>query len=94
LEKPTELIGESEKVRPRIVVVYAPTVFKENLLYPFDPIPGDFSRNGLVDLDDVIRILKMLCGDTNYTLYKEAEVSGDGKVGTEEAIHVFREIAR
>jgi len=94
LDKPTELIGASEKVRPRIVVVYAPTVFKKDLIYPFEPIPGDFSRNGLVDLGDAIRILKMLCGDTSYTLYKEVDAGGDGKVGLDDAVYVLHKVAQ
>ena len=94
LDKPTELIDASEKVRPRIVVVYAPTVFKADLIYPFDPIPGDFSRNGLIDLGDIVRILKTVCGDTTVSAYKEADISGDAKIGLEDAIYLLREIAR
>jgi hypothetical protein len=41
------------------------------------------------------RFLNSLAGNTFfYTAYKEADVSGDDKVGFEEALHIFREIAR
>lgn len=94
LEKPTALLDVSEKVSPRIVVVYPSALFKEDLVFPFEPIPGDFNRNGRMDLGDVIRVLNTLAGNTFYTAHKESDVSGDDKVGFEEALHIFREIAR
>ncbi|MGE0085451.1 MAG: dockerin type I repeat-containing protein [Desulfococcaceae bacterium] len=94
IEKPDALIAASEKLSPRIVVEYATTLFKADLIYPFEPVPGDFNRNGAPDLADAIRILKFLCGDTYYTAHKDAEVNGDGKVGIEEAIYILREVAQ
>lgn len=94
LEKPTALLDASEKVAPRIVVVYSSALFKEDLIYPLEPVPGDLSLNGMLDLADVIRVLKILCGDTYYTAHKEAEATGDDRIGIEDAVHIMWNIAQ
>lgn len=94
LEEPDVLLEASEKVSPRIVVEYSTAVFKADMLYPFEPVPGDLSRNGLVDVGDAVRIFKIICGDKSVTVYEGADFSKDGRIGLEDAIILFQVVAR
>ncbi len=55
---------------------------------------GDINYDGAVDLADVILSLQILSKTpTTAAIYKEAEVNGDGQIGTEETIYALQTAA-
>ena len=58
---------------------------------PCIPLPGDADHNGIIELGDTIRILKMLAGEAEH-LHPDADVDGDGKIGITEVIFLLRAI--
>ena len=56
--------------------------------------PGDINDDDSVDLGDAILSNQILCGITPAgSVHKGADVSGDGKIGTEEAIYVLQVVS-
>ena len=63
---------------------------------PPDDVPGDINDTGSVDLADVILALQVCAKITpapTTTIKVEAEVSGDGKIGLEEAIYALQVVS-
>lgn len=56
-------------------------------------IPGDADYSGTVELEDAIRILKLLAGIKVRHVYHDSDVNGDGKIGQEEAMFVLIRLA-
>ncbi|RLC20420.1 MAG: hypothetical protein DRI57_04885 [Deltaproteobacteria bacterium] len=57
---------------------------------------GDVDGNESVGLSDAILILKMLTGTGpgDVRIYSEADINGDGEIGTEELIYILRELSK
>jgi YD repeat-containing protein len=55
--------------------------------------PGDINGDRHVDVIDVIQILKILVGGNSVAVSESADVSGDGKIGYEEAIFALKKAA-
>ena len=56
--------------------------------------PGDINDDHSVDLSDAILSNQILCGITPAgSVHKGADVSGDGKIGPEEAIYVLQVVS-
>lgn len=51
---------------------------------------GDVNGDKTVDLQDVILTLKILSGMNRNDIHTDAEVNGDGKIGTEELIYMLQ----
>ncbi len=51
------------------------------------------NSDGAVDLADVIAVLRV-CAESSSSVPKEADISGDGRIGVADAIHILRQIAR
>jgi hypothetical protein len=49
--------------------------------------PGDVNGDGVVDLTDVIRVLQVLTGQSGGQIYLDADINGNGRIGTEELIY-------
>ncbi len=52
--------------------------------------PGDIDHSTVVDLGDVILALKVSAGMDIQGIYSDADVSGDKKIGLEEAVYVLQ----
>ncbi|MDM8538028.1 hypothetical protein QUF70_14830 [Desulfobacterales bacterium HSG17] len=57
-----------------------------------NPGPGDMNLDGAIDLKDAITALKIAAG-LNVTASAEFEVSGDSRIGVEDAIAILRQVA-
>lgn len=53
---------------------------------------GDYNRDGIIDLKDLILSLQTLSGYQNHGLDLSAEVNTDGKIGMAEAIYVLQSV--
>jgi subtilase family serine protease len=51
---------------------------------------GDIDNNGVIDLNDAILYLETLTQTGEDTLYLDADLNGDGKLGLEELIYVLQ----
>lgn len=62
--------------------------------YPFEPIAnGDINNDNIVDLKDIILSLKIATvQDIGDSIFTQAESSGDGAIGIEEAIYIGKEL--
>lgn len=60
-----------------------------------NPIPGDVNDDGILDLADAIIAHQILSGIDldGITLNLGADVNGDGKIGTEDAIYILQKVA-
>jgi len=56
-------------------------------------IKGDISGNGVVDLGDVILVLKVVAGMKPPNTHSKADVNGDGIIGLPEAIYTLGKVA-
>lgn len=56
---------------------------------------GDINKNESVDLEDAILALRLLCGIeiTDQTIWIDADVNGDGKIGIEEVVYILQKVA-
>jgi len=52
---------------------------------------GDVDQSMSIDLGDVLLVLKALSGSTEKSIYVNADIDGDGKIGMEEAIRALQE---
>ena len=59
------------------------------------PIPdGDINGDGILNLTDAILALQITTGiNPGQTIYKAADVKGDGKIGVEEAVYILEKVA-
>ena len=54
-------------------------------------LSGDINNDGNIDLTDAILIIKIMSNITSpFPLFKEADISEDGLIGLEEAIHALQ----
>jgi len=54
-------------------------------------LPGDADGNGVVDLADVVLVLRIVGGITPAApVVVESDVNGDGRIGLEEAVYALR----
>jgi len=52
------------------------------------------NKDGFVDLIDAIMTMQIISGITPaQTIYKEADVNNDGKIGIEEVIYILQKAA-
>ena len=68
-----------------------------NALEELNPnhVSGDVDGDNDVDLADAILALQVMAGITpSTTIYKEADVNGDGKIGMEEAIYIIQKVCK
>ena len=66
-----------------------PLTIRVNLL------KGDLNADGKVDLKDAIIALKVTAGlSVNQKIYPEAEPTGDGRIGPDDAIFILRKLAQ
>ncbi len=57
-------------------------------------LPGDVNDSGTVDLSDLYLVQEILTGKTpNQPVYIEADINGDGKIGTAEAQYILQKIS-
>jgi hypothetical protein len=56
-------------------------------------VPGDADGSGTVDMADAILTLQVLTGSPADGIRTAADLSGDLKIGTEELVHILREIS-
>ena len=56
-------------------------------------IKGDISGNGVVDLGDVILVLKVMTGMKPANTHSKADVNGDGVIGLPEALFTLGKVA-
>ena len=56
-------------------------------------IPGDMNNDGLVDLSDAIRALRVLAGDTAVRAALAGDVDANRCIGAAEAMHALQEVA-
>ena len=68
------------------------TETKVDYIEACDPA-GDIDGNKIVNLVDAILALKISGGINMQGVDKEADVNGDGKIGTEEAIYVMQKVS-
>lgn len=54
---------------------------------------GDIDGNTRIELADLILVLKLIAGVPNISVYIEADLNADKKIGFEDAIEVMRKIA-
>jgi len=58
-------------------------------------IPGDINEDGIVNLQDAILILQLCSESTpSSAIYKEADISGDEKLGMEEAVYILQAVGK
>ncbi|RLB10301.1 MAG: hypothetical protein DRG39_06560 [Deltaproteobacteria bacterium] len=56
---------------------------------------GDLNEDGKIELKDAIIALKVAAGLlVNQKIYLEAEPTGDGKIGLDDAIFILRKLAQ
>lgn len=56
--------------------------------------PGNLNHDSAANLADAIISLQIMAGITpSQTVYKENEVSGDGRIGMEEAIYILQQVS-
>ncbi|OQX27762.1 MAG: hypothetical protein BWK80_03550 [Desulfobacteraceae bacterium IS3] len=55
-------------------------------------LPGDVNDDGKIDLADFILAIRAVI-ENALDLYKKADVSGDARIGLEEAVYLLRELA-
>jgi hypothetical protein len=61
--------------------------------YVINIVKGDINGDGKVDLADAISIMKMFAGmDPSSTLYRQADLNRDNKIGLEEVIYVLQKL--
>jgi len=53
---------------------------------------GDVNGDGAVNLEDVIKALQAVTGQTVESIYLEADADGDGRIGVAEAIMILRKL--
>ncbi len=56
--------------------------------------PGDIDHSGTIDLRDAILALKITAGIYPDEMFLDADISGDGKIGLQEAIYMLRVAAK
>ncbi len=56
-------------------------------------IPGDIDDNGSIELKDAILTLKLLAGINENNINADADITGDGKIGMEEAIYILQKVS-
>lgn len=58
-------------------------------------LPADINNSGAVDLADAILALRIVSGFAPpVTIFKEADISGDKRIGIEEALHALQKAAQ
>jgi hypothetical protein len=57
-------------------------------------VPGDLNGSDEPDLADVVLIMKILAGDESVEIVNNFDISGDEKLGLEEALFLLREISK
>ncbi|RLC01267.1 MAG: hypothetical protein DRI57_31325 [Deltaproteobacteria bacterium] len=59
-----------------------------------DAAPGDIDGSGgAIDLKDAILALKVCAGLSPSGIRKEADINNDTRIGVEEAVYIFRNLA-
>jgi hypothetical protein len=53
---------------------------------------GDINGNGVADLEDVIIALQIVTGQSPASIFVEADVDGDGRIGIIETIMILRKL--
>ena len=57
-------------------------------------IPGDIDDNKEINLKDALLACKICSGiSVDSTVYKEADINGDGKIGIAEILYILRILA-
>ena len=56
-------------------------------------VPGDINHSQIVDLADAIAALQVTAGISSTEIYLDADVNGDGRIGTAEAIYAIQTAA-
>jgi hypothetical protein len=55
--------------------------------------PGDVNSDGVVNLEDVILILKLLSGNSDVRVNVQADVNSDSKIGLADVIYILRKVS-
>lgn len=56
--------------------------------------PGDVNHDGVVDLSDAVLTLQILAGIVpSQSVFKDADVNQDGRIGTAEVIYILQKAA-
>ncbi|QTA91750.1 Dockerin domain-containing protein [Desulfonema magnum] len=71
---------------------YDDAVIMVNSCVAGETLPGDVDDSGTIDLLDAIIILKTLVGKNAGSICIYADVNGDGRIGTDEAVYVLRQL--
>ncbi len=62
--------------------------------YSAETLAGDINGIAGLDLGDAILVLQILAGMTGFTVNLDGEISGDFRIGLEEALYVLRVLAQ
>jgi len=63
------------------------------ILTPAGAVRGDADGNGVVNLNDTILMLQIICGKKDVAVNISADVNGDGQIGLAEAVYSLQKLA-
>ncbi|WP_207681629.1 CotH kinase family protein [Desulfonema magnum] len=87
--------GNQEEISVTLTEASAITAVFERIepTEPFSSVPGDIDSDGHVTLCDAIMAIRICAGQTTGFVVLQNDISGDGKIGTEETIYILRKVS-